>query len=163
MVVQGPVSLRHFIQPKFEPELAVVLKQDISPAASQEMVRQAIQAVYLGIDILDSIWADYRFSIAEVVADNSSGGGFLRGTQPLLLPVEGMLRLSLNGNLLVEGSFTAPGQIEECLSWLASQVKGLAAGQIIYLGSPVAAQTAMPGRVELLGPQESLLAVTFDL
>lgn len=162
MLQHSPVSLSQFIQPKIEPELVVVLKQDIPADASVEAAWQAIEAAYLGIDILDSVWTGYRFSIAEVVADNSSGGGFLRGIQPLRLPVEGILRLFLNGTCRAEGSLVALGKSGERLAWLARQVEGLTAGQLIYLGSPLAAQEASPGLWELHGPQESLLAARFE-
>jgi 2-oxo-3-hexenedioate decarboxylase len=161
MIVQSPIMLNDFIQPKFEPELVVALKQDIPAGATLEMARQAISAAYLGIDILDSIWAGYHFSIVEVIVDNASGGGFLRDAHPLQLPVEGTLRLSLNGDLLVGGSLADLGQVERRLVWLAHQVNGLAAEQIIYLGSPVAAQSAEPGIVELCGPQGRKLTFTF--
>jgi 2-oxo-3-hexenedioate decarboxylase len=161
MLLQSPVSLGQFLQPKLEPELVVVLKHDIPPATSPAAAWQAIEAAYLGIDILDSIWAGYHFTIAEVVADNASGGGFLQGTQPLHLPAEGTLRLSLNGVCRTEEPLAALGECGERLVWLAQQVGGLVAGQIIYLGSPSAAQVVSPGFWELQGPQESLLAVRF--
>ena len=162
MLLHSPVSLSQYIQPRFEPELAVVLKQDIPPTASPAIALQAIEAAYLGIDLLDSIWEGYRFSIAEVVADNASGGGFLRGTQPLHLPVEGTLRLFVNDRPVAEGALTALGSIEERLAWLAHQVNGLAAGHIIYLGSPVAALPATPATVTVHGPEGSQMTVVFE-
>jgi 2-oxo-3-hexenedioate decarboxylase len=162
MLLHSPVSLSQYIQPRFEPELAVILKQDIPPTASPVMALQAIEAAYLGIDLLDSIWEGYRFSIAEVVADNASGGGFLRGTQPLHLPIEGTLRLFVNDSPVAEGSLTALGSIEEHLAWLAHQVNGLAAGHIIYLGSPVAALPAIPATVTVHGPAGTQMTVVFE-
>jgi 2-keto-4-pentenoate hydratase len=112
--------------------------------------------------VLDSIWEGYRFTIAEVVADNTSGGGFLLGKQPLGEPLTGRLSLFLNGELLTEGPVEALGDIGASLSWLSEQVGGLRTGQVIFLGSPAAALPARPSRLELHGPQESVLSALIE-
>src|SRR5438105_6855260 len=81
MLLESPVHLSQFIQPRIEPELAVVLRDDVPAQASSETARLAVAGIFLGVDFLDSIWEGYRFNIAEVVADNASGGGFLLGKQ----------------------------------------------------------------------------------
>src|ERR1700730_4875396 len=98
MLLESPIRLSRFIQPRIEPELAVVLRDDLPAQASPEAARSAVGGTFLGVDFLDSIWEGYRFSIAEVVADNASGGGFLLG-KPLNWPLAGQLSLSLNGEL----------------------------------------------------------------
>jgi 2-keto-4-pentenoate hydratase len=162
MLLESPVRLNRFIQPKIEPELAVVLRDALPAQASPEAARSAVGGTFLGVDFLDSIWEGYRFSIAEVVADNTSGGGFLLGKQPLNWPLEGRLSLSLNGELLTEGPVEALGDIGERLSWLSKQLGGLKAGYVIFLGSPAAAVPARPGRLELYGPQESVLTALVE-
>src|SRR5205085_5448401 len=139
MLLESPVHLSQFIQPRVEPELAVVLRDDIPAQASSETTRSAVAGVFLGVDFLDSIWEGYRFSIAEVVADNASGGGFLLGKQRLSEPLTGRLSLHLNGELLTEGPVEALLDIGERLSWLAKKVGGLKAGYVIFLCSPAAA------------------------
>ncbi len=158
MLLESPVQLSRFIQPRLEPELAVILRDDLSAQASPEAARLVVGGVFLGVDFLDSIWEGYRFSIAEVVADNASGGGFLLGKQRLSEPLTGTLRLYLNGELLTEGPVEALGDIGESLSWLSEKVGGLRTGQVIFLGSPAAALPAKPGRLELHGPRESVLS-----
>lgn len=68
-----------FLQPRVEPEQVVVLRDDVPAQVSSETTRLAAASVFLGVDFLDSIWEEYRFSITEVVADNASGGGFFAG------------------------------------------------------------------------------------
>src|SRR5205823_5179195 len=153
MLLESPVHLRQFIQPRIEPELAVVLRDDLPAQATPEAARLAVAGVFLGVDFLDSIWEGYRFNIAEVVADNTSGGGFLLGNQPLREPLTGQLSLYLNGELLTEGPVEALGDIGERLTWLSEKVGGLRAGYVIFLGSPAAALPARPGMLELHGPQ----------
>lgn len=162
MLLESPVHLSQFIQPRVEPELVVVLRDDVPAQASSETARLAVAAVFLGVDFLDSIWEGYRFNIAEVVADNASGGGFLLGKQPLGGPLTGRLSLYLNGELLTEGPVEALGDIGERLSWLSEQVDGLRAGYVIFLGSPAAALPAKPGMLELRGPQESVLITMIE-
>ena len=126
-------------------------------ASHAEAARLAVGGIFLGVDFLDSIWEGYRFSIADVVADNTSGGGFLLGEQRFREPVTGQLRLSMDGELLTEGPVESLGDMGERLSWLSGEVGGLQAGQVIFLGSPAAAVPAKPGTLELRGPQESVL------
>ena len=162
MLLESPVHLSRFIQPRIEPELAVVLRDDLPTRVLPGAARLAVGRVFLGVDFLDSIWEGYRFSIAEVVADNASGGGFLLGKQQLREPLTGALRLYLNGELLTEGTMEALGDIGERLSWLSEKVGGLLTGQVIFLGSPAAALSARPGRLELQGPQESVLTAIVE-
>src|SRR5438876_1711214 len=162
MLLESPVHVSQFIQPRIEPELAVVLRDDLPAQAPPGVARLAIAGVFLGVDFLDSIWEGYRFSIAEVVADNASGGGFLLGKQPLSEPLTGRLSLYLNGELLTEGPVEALGDIGERLSWLSKQLGGLKAGYVIFLGSPAAAVPARPGRLDLYGPQQSVLTALVE-
>lgn len=162
MFLMSPVSLSRFIQPKFEPELAVVLGEDILPDASPGAASHALGGVFLAVDFLDSVWADYKFSISEVIADNSSGGGFLMGERPLADPFSGELRMYLDGELIAEGSLGVLENWEERLTWLSGEVGGLKAGQIVFLGSPAAAVEVRPGTLELRGPQGSTLIARLE-
>lgn len=162
MLLESPVRLSQFIQPRIEPELGVVMRDDLPAQASPEAARLAVGDIFLGVDFLDSIWEGYRFSIADVVADNTSGGGFLLGEQWLREPVTGQLRLYLNGELLTEGPVESLGDIGEKLSWLSGEVGGLRAGYVIFLGSPAAAVPARPGALELHGPQEQVLTAVVE-
>jgi 2-keto-4-pentenoate hydratase len=157
MLLTSPVHVSQFIQPRIEPELAVVIGKDMPARVSPEGARFAVSGIYLGVDFLDSIWEGYRFSIADVVADNTSGGGFLLGEQQLREPVSGQLSLSMNGELLTEGPVESLGDIGERLCWLSGEVGGLRTGQIVFLGSPAVALPARPGRLELRGPYGSML------
>jgi 2-keto-4-pentenoate hydratase len=162
MLLESPVHTSQFIQPRIEPELAVVLRADLPEQVSPEAARLAIAGIFLGVDFLDSIWEGYHFSIAEVVADNASGGGFLLGKQRLSEPYAGQLGLFVNGELLTEGPMETLGDIGERLSWLSREVGGLRPGQVIFLGSPAAAVPARPGRLEVHGPQESVLSARVE-
>ena len=157
MILQSPVSLSSMLQPRLEPELAVVLGEDLPPDASPGAAHMAIGGIFLAIDFLSSVWEGYEFGAADVIADNASGGGFLLGERLLIEPLEGNLRLYHDGRLLTEGPIGDVGNIGERLVWLSKAVGGLKAGQTIFLGSPAAAVEGVPGTIELHGPRGSVL------
>lgn len=157
MVLASPVSLESVVQPRLEPELVAVLGENLSPDASPGAAHSAIGGLFLAVDFLSSIFEDYEFGAADVIADNASGGGFLLGERLLLEPLEGNLRLYLNGKLLTEGPVGDMGNVGERLAWLSKAVGGLGSGQTIFLGSPAAAVEATPGTLELHGPNGSVL------
>ncbi|MGC8801423.1 2-keto-4-pentenoate hydratase [Chloroflexus sp.] len=158
MIRERVVPLNEYIQPRLEPELAVVLDRALPATAEPGMAARAIGGIFLGVDILDSVWSDYRFSAVEVIADNASGGGFLLGERLHEQMPDGELRLYLNGELRTAGPVAALGNLNQQLCWLAQAVGGLAAGQIIFLGSPAPAIPAMPGVLEVTIGEDILQA-----
>jgi 2-keto-4-pentenoate hydratase len=162
MLLEGEVRLNDFIQPRLEPEIAVVLRNALPTEAEPGMVSHAIGGYFLGVDVLDSVWADYRFSAVEVIADNASGGAFLLGNRLLEAMLPGSLRLYLNGVLRSEGSVDVLGNVEEQLCWLARTVGGLKAGQIVFLGSPAQAIPAEAGVLEVRNSDHHLLLAKIE-
>lgn len=152
------VVLSRFLQPRLEPEVAVVLKEGLPPGASPGAAYRAIGGFFLGADLLDSVWEGYRFTLGEVVADNASGGGFLLQPRRLDRFPRGSLRLYLNGEKVAEGPTEALGDPGERLSWLAGKVGGLRAGQVVFLGSPAPAVPLARGVLEVWGEGGVLLA-----
>lgn len=162
MLLESPVSLARFIQPRMEPELAVVLGEDVPPEAEPQAAYLAIVGTFLAVDFLDSVWSGYSFGIADVVADNASGGGFLLGEQLLEGPFSGNLSLYMDGEPVAEGPLAVLENPGERLAWLAEEVGGLSAGHLIFLGSPAAAQEARAGTLELRGPHGSVLVARIE-
>lgn len=162
MLLESPVSLNQFIQPRLEPELAAVLGGDVPPDATPGAASLAVGGMFLAVDFLDSVWKGYDFSIADVVADNASGGGFLLGERLLDARLEGELRLYLGGEFVAGGLLEDLGDPGERLAWLAGEVGGLKAGQVVFLGSPAAALEARPGALELRGPGDSMLVAKLE-
>ncbi|GAA5335670.1 MULTISPECIES: 2-keto-4-pentenoate hydratase [Thermus] len=157
MLLQKP-ALSRFIQPRVEPEVAVVLREDVPPGASVSRAYAAIGGFFLAVDLLDSVWEGYRFTAQEVVADNTSGGGFLLSIRRYSRLPKGVLRLYLNGEKVAEGPVEALGDPGARLSWLAERVGGLRAGQVVFLGSPAPAVPLAQGVLELWGEGDVLLA-----
>ena len=157
MIFESPVPLSSLLQPQFEPEIAVVLGEGLPSGASPGAAHAAIGGIYLAIDFLSNVWEDGAPVVADVVANNVAGGGFLLGERLLNEPLEGNLHLYHNGQLLTEGPVGGIGNIGERLVWLSETVGGLGAGQTIFLGTPAAPQEAVAGTIELHGPRNSVL------
>jgi len=157
MLQTKSVSLNNFIAPRIEPEIALVLGQAVGPGASADAISQAISGYFIGADILDSVWENYKFTASEVVADNTSGGGFLLASQMSEKMGTGLLRLFINGELQTEGHTDELGSPTERLHWLTRQVGELTAGTIIFLGSPAASIPARAGMLEVTGPNDMRL------
>ncbi|MCS6827233.1 MAG: fumarylacetoacetate hydrolase family protein [Caldilinea sp.] len=162
MLLEGEVRLSDFIQPQLEPEIAVVLRKALPAEAEPGMAAHAVGGYFLGVDVLDSVWTDYRFSAAEVIADNASGGAFLLSNRLLEAPPVGSLRLYLNGILRSEGPVEALGNVEEQLCRLARAVGGLEAGHIVFLGSPAEAIPVETGVLEVRSADHHLLLAKLE-
>lgn len=74
------LALDRYLHPRAEPEIAFVLKRPLAGRVSAAEAMASVEAVAAGIEIIDSRYRDFRFHLADVVADNASSSGFLLGT-----------------------------------------------------------------------------------
>ena len=105
----GTLSLRHFIHPRAEPELAFLLRAPLRGRVSRESARAAIASVAPALEVVDSRYHNFRFSLADVIADNSSSAAFVVGpwqSLPEDLTQLG-IRLCFDGLPLESGSAAA--------------------------------------------------------
>lgn len=73
---QEPLSLDRFIHPRIEPEITIVMKEDIyQENVTFEDVIEKIDYVYSSVEVVDSRYHGFRFSLGDVVADNTSCQG----------------------------------------------------------------------------------------
>lgn len=75
----GSISLSHFVHPRVEPEIAFLIRKPLSGRVSVPQALAAVEAVAPALEIIDSRYQDFRFSLTDVVADNSSSSGFVVG------------------------------------------------------------------------------------
>ena len=73
------VDLARFIHPRVEPEVAYRLKTPLCGRVSLQEALAAVDAVAPALEIIDSRYRDFKFSLAAVVADNASSAGFVTG------------------------------------------------------------------------------------
>lgn len=151
-----PVDLSRFIHPRVEPEIAFLLGDDITAPANVASVLAATESVFGAIDVLDSRYADFRFTHPDVAADNASAGGFYlgpRAVKPADLPVDlGLVGavIRANGQVIATGAGAATmGHPAAAVAWLANQLiqrgQHLKAGMIIFSGGLTAPVPVEPG------------------
>lgn len=155
--VGQPLRCERFIQPRCEPEIAFILRDDLAGVhVTAAQVLAATDAVYPAIDVLDSRFAGYSFTLPDVIADNASGAGFVIGgkaTGPggIDLRLTGVV-LEKNGELVATAAGAAVlGHPAASVAWLvralAARGRGLTAGQIVLSGALTEAVPVAPGDV----------------
>ena len=157
MQIDTEASLRcnDFIQPRCEPEIAFLLGNDLNGAhISAVHVLAATQYIFAAVDVLDSRFAGYSFTLPDVAADNSSSAGFTLGGTAI--NPEGLNLRTLgcafekNGQLIATASGAAVlGHPASSVAWLvrklATRGEGLKAGHIILSGAITEAVAVEPG------------------
>jgi len=115
-----PLPRGELIHPRAEPEIVLLMGERLAgPGITAAAALAAVSMVYAGIEVIDSRYRDFRFTLPDVVADNGSSGFFLLGT--VGLPP---YRLDL--------------ALEACLVEVDGQVSDSAAGAAV-LGHPAEA------------------------
>jgi 2-oxo-3-hexenedioate decarboxylase len=153
--VGEPLRSGRYIQPRCEPEIAFVLGRDLAgPATTAAQVLTATEAVFPAIDVLDSRFAGYAFTLSDVIADNASAVGYVLGGQAndpagIDLRLTGMV-LEKNGALVATAAGAAVlGHPAAAVAWLvralAARGRGLSAGQVVLSGALTEAVAVAPG------------------
>lgn len=144
-----------FIQPRCEPEVAFLLREDLAGRhVLAAHVLAATELVFPAVDVLDSRFAGYKFTGPDVIADNSSCAAFVFGGQGL--DPEGIdLRLigctfEKNGRLIATAAGAAVlGHPAASVAWMvrrmATRGKGLRAGNVVMAGALTEAIAVAPG------------------
>ena len=151
-----PLAAAEHINPRCEPEIVFVMGSDLSGAhCTATEVLAATAGVAVGIEVLDSRYTDYRFTMPDVVADNASAGRYVVGpTVPLdgiNLALVGVV-LEQNGDVVATASGAASlGHPAAAVAWLvrslAEDGEGLRAGDVILSGGLTAATPVKAGDV----------------
>ncbi len=74
------IDLSAYIHPRAEPEIAFLMKEPLSGLVSQTEAISAVEAVAPAIEIIDSRYDNFKFSLEDVVADNSSSSSYVIGS-----------------------------------------------------------------------------------
>jgi 2-oxo-3-hexenedioate decarboxylase len=150
----APLDTSGLIRPRAEPEIVFTLGVDLSgPHVTASQVLAACSGVAVGLEILDSRYRDDTFTVADVVADNSSAGRYVVGAP--VVPAGIDLRLvgvvlEHNGEVVATASGSAAlGHPAAAAAWLVrarhAQGEGLCAGEIVLSGGLTAAVPIRPG------------------
>ncbi len=153
MLVQDGGSIRHgdYCHPRVEPEVAYLLKSPMSGLLSPAEAMTHVAAVAPAIEIIDSRYKNFKFSLEDVVADNTSASGYVLG--PWAAPDTdtsnlGMV-LEFNGRAVEIGSSAAilghpERSLAEAARFAADTGDTLEAGYIVLAGAASAAVALTP-------------------
>ncbi|MFB5189776.1 2-keto-4-pentenoate hydratase [Alicyclobacillus fastidiosus] len=151
----GDVVDYPLIQPKVEPELAFILREDlVGPNVGVQDVLRATRFVLPAIEVIDSRIADWNIKLVDTVADNASSGCFvLSHTAHSIENADILLSgaiLKVNGQIVQTGAGAAVvGNPALAVAWLANKLSSLGTtlktGDIILSGAVSAAVPVASG------------------
>lgn len=148
----GSLCLADFVHPRAEPEIAFLLKAPLKGRLSPAEAMSAVGAVAVAIEVIDSRYENFRFSLEDVVADNSSSAGFAIG--PWRSPDRSLDNLGIclrfDGWPVQSGSSAAilgdPARaLAEAARFAGDLGIELDAGSVVLAGAATAAEELRPG------------------
>lgn len=165
----GTLYRADFIHPRAEPEIAFVLGRRLTGEVSMAEAALAVEAIAPAIEIIDSRYENFKFSLGDVVADNSSSAAFYIGA--LGRPDVDIANLGIV--LSVDG---APREIGSTAAILGHPMRALVAaarmtarsghvlepGDIVLAGAATAAVPLQPG-MRIDAEVQSLGSVRFSV
>lgn len=146
------VDLSDFIHPRAEPEVCFLTKRRIDRPITLIEAQSYLEGVAPAIEIIDSRYRDFKFTLEDVVADNCSSAGLIIGS--LTNRFDSLSNLGVfvrvNGRLVQSGSTGAilgdPMRSLVQASQLATKAEMvLEAGSLIMAGAATAAEALQPG------------------
>ncbi|HNP56599.1 MAG TPA: 4-oxalocrotonate decarboxylase [Gordonia sp. (in: high G+C Gram-positive bacteria)] len=139
-----PVPADRLIHPRAEPEIAFVMGRRLAgPGVTAATALAAVDVILGAIEIIDSRYSGFKFTLADAVADNNSSGvyvtgGIARRAADVDLPLEACL-LEIDGHVVDSATGSAVlGNPAEALAFaantLAARGHAIEAGWIVLTG-----------------------------
>jgi len=161
----GLLDVSQYGHPRVEPEVAFIMEEDVRGPTTSAQVATAVRGVCAALEIIDSRYQDFKFTLPDVIADNASSTRFVLGST--VLPIDAVdlgnlgMVLEIDGEPVQIGSSAAILEhplksLAALVNMLAQRDQGLRAGQIILAGGATAAVALSPNqrvrvRVQSLG------------
>jgi 2-oxo-3-hexenedioate decarboxylase len=154
------IRLSEFIHPRVEPEIVFRLGRDLSgPGCTAADVLAATEYVLCGLEIIDSRYDGFSFTLADAVADNASSAGFVLGPRVerpttdlaligCVLEVDGEVVDSAAGAAVMGHPAEAVAMLA---NWLAGRGEVLRKDWIVLSGGLTAAVPLQPGTTVTAG------------
>lgn len=154
MIVEdgGTIDMRGYVHPRVEPEIAFLLKAPLAGKVTPAQTLAAVEAIAPAMELIDSRYENFKFSLVDVVADNASSSGFVVGPwhrPDIDFSNLGMV-LSFDGRAVQIGSSAAilghPLRSLVAAARMAGAAgERLEAGWIVMAGGATAAEALRPG------------------
>ena len=150
----GTLELAGFIHPKVEPEIAFHIQKDIPHDVKEKDLLGYVSGVCCGMEIIDSRFKDFKFTLKDVIADNCSSSAFVLSKTvlpPYAVDTENLgMVLSVNGRTVSAGSSAAifdhpVHSLMACVRMLIRRGQRISKGEIVLAGASTAAVPFEPG------------------
>jgi 2-oxo-3-hexenedioate decarboxylase len=149
----GTIDFADYVHPRVEPEIAFLLKAPLAGIVTAPAALAAVAGVAPALEIIDSRYKDFKFSLTDVIADNSSSSGFVVGpwSDPtgdisnlgMIMEIDGIAR-QIGSSAAILG---APIRALVAAARLAEAAgEPLTAGDIVMAGGATAAEALAPGQ-----------------
>lgn len=154
LVDGGAVVRTAHCHPRVEPEVAFVLGRRLSGRVTTSEAMLAVDGVCAALEVIDSRFANFSFTLPDVVADNASSSRFVLGStlvSPRSVDVANLgMVMKKNGRVAETGSSSAiyehPARSLATLAHLlAERGEALEAGSVVLAGGATAAIAVEPG------------------
>ncbi len=138
-------------QPRVEPEVGLRFLHDVPTDADRAAVLACVDSAHACLEVVDSVWADYRFKLEDNTADGSSAAGVVLGPPMPLGSIETVeVSLWVDGVSAGRGlGSDASGHPADGVVWLVAQLatRGirLRAGDVVITGGLTRAAPLSPG------------------
>lgn len=148
----GSIDLSDFVHPRVEPEVCFLMGKRLEGHVTPLEALAAVEAVAPALEVIDSRYCDFRFSLPDVVADNASSSGFVVGAWHRPDTDLGNLGLvmSFDGRAVAMGSTAAilgapVRALVSAARLAAEQGEALEPGSLVLAGAATAAVALRPG------------------
>ncbi|RID88428.1 4-oxalocrotonate decarboxylase [Peribacillus asahii] len=150
-----PISISPFIHAKVEPEIAFIFDKEVKgPSVTVADILAATAYIAPALEIIDSRFQGFSFTLPDAVADNSSSSRFMIGERfykpdQFNLQLMGMV-FRKNGEVLATGAGAAVmGHPARAIAWMANRLhkigQSIQPGEVVLSGSLSGAATIAPG------------------
>ncbi len=162
------IQLSNYIHPRSEPEIAFRISKDInSEITSIDELMTYVSGVAAAIEIIDSRFENFKFSLEDVIADNCSSTGFVLGRwcDPKIELTNLSMSMSFNGKKVAEGNSSAIlnnpwDALKACTRLAAKYNQRIPENSIVLAGAATAAKY-LESKVEVEVEVEKLGYVNF--
>ncbi len=148
------IDFSRFVHPRCEPEIAFVLKKPLAGDVTGPEALAAVEAIAPALEIIDSRYKDFKFTLPEVIADNASSSAFVVGpwADPRAVDFGNLgLTLNIDGRVVQVGSTAALlghplRSLVAAARLSAAAGEPLQAGWIVMAGGATPAEWIRPGQ-----------------
>ncbi|MEM8526606.1 MAG: fumarylacetoacetate hydrolase family protein [Bacteroidota bacterium] len=143
----GALDFNKFIHPRAEPEIAFRVNRKIDSVIDMDNILDYITAVAPAIEIIDSRYERFKFSLEDVVADNCSSSAFVLGAwqEPqtsvqdlaITLKIKEATKQSGNSNAILGNPLVA---LVELSKMIVKYGEVIEAGAIVLAGAATSAE-----------------------